>query len=389
MVTDEKSSTDQRLLKRLQEQRRAIEALGRIGPEASSPDRILKYAVAQVSHVTGIDHIKVMRYRPERGDLLVEAGVGWKPGVVGTATMGADYSSPAGRSVLTGVPVIIANILESDEYRYPDLLRKHNVISLLNVPVRIDGKIWGVLEADSVDAHEFDEWDVSFLTATANVMGLCVAQCTAKQKITDASVEIARQRSDFDTLIQELQHRTKNNLQMIVSFITLQTRELPPEVRDRFREVVGRVQAVALAQDMLTTSKKVGSVDFDDYLRTLCANIMPRGPDIVIKVDAQRVSVPIDRAVPAGMVVNELVTNCIKYAFGDNCGHISIRLEPIRNSSEVRISVEDDGKGIEIPPKRGLGLTLVERLAEQIQGSVTYLKTNRGSKTVFCFPVPV
>jgi len=75
--------------------------------EPMSPERLMQNTVAQVSRVTGIRHVKVMRHRPEVGDLLVEAGVGWKPGVVGHATLATDHRSPAGRAIETAAPVAI------------------------------------------------------------------------------------------------------------------------------------------------------------------------------------------------------------------------------------------------------------------------------------------
>jgi two-component sensor histidine kinase len=382
-----KSSDERTLMLRLAEQRRTIEALSRIGPEELSTERLMHHVVAQVSRVTGVERIKIMRFRADRGDLLIVAGVGWKPGVVGSVTLAVDYSSPAGRAFQTAVPLTIEDIRESDEFRLPEVLRDHGIVSLVNVPIMVNGLTWGVLEADSTRPWRFDEWDISFLSIVANIMGICLALCEAKQKGVEARADIARQNMHFDNVIRELQHRVKNNLQMIVAFLTVRTRDLPPEVRQRLNDVIGRVQAVALAHDLLSVSDKASSVEFDDYLRSLCANIVPHRPEYAIEVEAQRLSLPLNRAVPAGLVVNELVTNSIKYAFGNDGGRIIVHLGLTSNASEACISVEDNGKGMDVPPKRGTGLTLVEAFASQIQGRVEYLKVETGSKTVLCFPV--
>jgi len=76
--------TDNHLRERVRQHRRTIEGLSRIGPEGISPGESMQHVVAQVSRVTNVERIKIMRYRPERGDLFIEAGVGWSPGVVGT-----------------------------------------------------------------------------------------------------------------------------------------------------------------------------------------------------------------------------------------------------------------------------------------------------------------
>jgi two-component sensor histidine kinase len=386
MVADDTFADDQKLAVRLLDQRRTIEALSRVGPETLATERLMHHVVAQVSRVTGVERIKIMRYRADRGDLLIVAGVGWKPGVVGNATLAADYSSPAGRAFQTGAPITIENILESDEFSVPDLLREHGIVALVNVPIMINGHAWGILEVDSTRPYKFDQWDISFLSTVANVMGICLSQCEAKQQNAEALAEKARQRAKFDTIIRELRHRVKNNLQMIVSFLTVRTRDLPLEVRHRLNEVIGKVQAVALAHDLLSTSDKASSVNFDDYLRALCANIVHRS-EITIEVEAQHVSMPIDRAVPAGLIVNELVTNSIKHAFGKDGGRITIGFALTSNGSEACVFVEDSGKGMDTLPKRGLGLTLIDGLAQQIQGRIDYVKAETGCKTMISFPV--
>jgi two-component sensor histidine kinase len=381
------SKAAEQTLSRLREYQRTLEALSRIGAEALPPDRLMHHVAAQVSRVTHIERTKVMRYRPDKGDLLIEAGVGWNPGVVGNATLAVDHRSPAGRAFQTATPVAIHNLHESAEFRMPEVLREHGIVSLLNVPVMVNGLTWGILEVDSTRPSSFDEWDVSFLSTFANVLGTSLALHEAKQENIEAQAQRARERAQSEVALRELQHRIKNNLQIIIAFLSLKLKDVSAEVRERLDSVTGRVQAIALAHDLLSIGKQTSSVDFGDYLRSLCANIDPHRPDVAIEVLAQPAEVPIDRAVPAGLVVNELVTNSIKYAFGNNGGRIRIDFAPVSNSSQACVSVEDDGKGMPIPPKKGFGLSLVEALAQQIQGHIEFVKVDTGSRIVLCFPV--
>ena len=125
----------------------------------------MQHACAQISRVTHIKHTKVLRYRPRNGDLLIIAGVGWKPGVVGTATLPMDAASPPGRSIQTGAAVAVEDFANDTEFRVSPLLREHGIVALLNVPIMIDGQSWGVLEVDANKPRAFDEGDIGFLTA--------------------------------------------------------------------------------------------------------------------------------------------------------------------------------------------------------------------------------
>lgn len=379
--------TEDKISGRLRDHRRTIDALTRIAPEGVSRSELLQHVVAQVSRVTNVERIKIMRYRPERGDLLIEAGVGWKPGVVGKVTLAVDYHSPAGQAVQTGTPVAIENLAKAPDVRVPDVLREHDIVALVNVPVMINGQTWGVLEVDSTRPHRFDEWDIGFLRIVANIMGICLAFDEAKQQRLDAMAETTRVRAQYQMMIRELQHRVKNNLQIIIAFLMQQTRDAPDQIRERISVVITRIQAIALAHDLLSVNNEATRVSFDDYLRSVCGNLDVQRTDVTIEVEAERITVPIDRAVPAGLVVNELVTNALKYAFANAGGHIQVHFGAISNGSEVCISVEDNGKGMDLPPKKGLGLTLVEAFAEQIQGRVEYSKADVGSKITLSFPV--
>jgi two-component sensor histidine kinase/putative methionine-R-sulfoxide reductase with GAF domain len=330
-----------------------------------------------------------MQYRPERGDLLLAAGVGWRPGVVGNVSLAVDFRSPAGRAFQTGAPLDIADVRKAPEFRLPDVLREHGIVSLVNVPVMVSSNTWGVLEVDHTEPFTFDKWDMSFLTTVANIMGVCLALYASRQKTIEAAANAAIERAAFRTSIRELQHRTKNNLQIISSLIAMKLRELSPDLRAKFDAVIGRIQAIALAHDQLANTSGASSVRFDDYLRALCANLDPQRSDVAFEVEADAVELPLDRAIPAGLVVNELVTNCLKYAFANSSGKIHIHFSIESHSTEACVSVADTGRGWDVPPAKGTGLSLVEALAQQLQGHVSYPKVEEGAKVVLCFPVAI
>src|SRR3954470_13969035 len=204
---------------------RALATFTLIAAESETVQGLLQNTTAQVSRVTHIRHVKVLRYRPDRGDLLIEAGVGWKPGVVGHVTIASDHSSPPGRSMQTGTPVVIEDLPNDPEYRCPEVLREHGIVSVVNVPVFVSGKHWGVLEVDSMEKTSFDDYDTYSLSIFANILGLSLAQRLAEAEAVAAASKVAKSRSQTDFLLRELQHRMKNNLQVIASFLALQRRQ--------------------------------------------------------------------------------------------------------------------------------------------------------------------
>lgn len=378
-------------LARVLEYQRALSAFSRIASEALPPERLMQHACAQVSRVTHIKRTKVLCYRPDSGDLLIVAGVGWKLGVVGAATLPIDSASPPGRSIQTAAPVIVEDLPNDSEFRLSPLLRDHGIISLLNVPVMIDGQNWGVLEVDASEPRAFDEGDVGFLTTYANMIGMALARYETEQKALRTAQERTQADALWETLVRELQHRTKNNLQTIIAFLSLQRRRASSQdSRDRLTSVMDRVHAIALAHDQLSLREGMSHVEFDDYLRSLCANIDPHRGDVTVQVEAGAATMPLDRAVPAGLIVNELVTNAFKHAFEEGQeGLIRVVFTMDAATGEACITVEDNGKGMGPPREGGLGLTLIEAFAQQLAGRVERDQVEKGTRTRICFPLAI
>jgi two-component sensor histidine kinase len=378
-------------LARVLEYQRALAAFSRVASEALPPERLMHHACAQVSRVTHIRRTKVLRYRPDSGDLLVVAGVGWKPGVIGAATLPIDSASPPGRSIQTAAPVIIEDLPNDREFRLSPLLREHGIVSLLNVPVMIDGQNWGVFEVDAEEPRVFDEGDVGFLTTYANMIGMALARFETEQQALRAAQERTQADALWATLVRELQHRVKNNLQTIISFLSLQRRQADtPASRSGFASVMDRVHAIALAHDQLSLEEGMSYVEFSDYLRSLCANIDPHKRNVTVEVEANAASLPLDRAVPAGLIVNELVTNAFKYAFDEGQeGLIRVVFKMDSETGEACIAVEDNGKGMGAPREAGLGMTLIDAFAQQLAGRVERDPVEKGTRTRVCFPVAI
>jgi len=154
-------------LEKLRRHMRILVDIGRLSGENADRDRFLDQAVLQIARAVEIHHVKILRYRPETSDLLLVAGVGWKPGAVQSATFSSDLRSPPGRAFQTAEPVSIPDFGEQQDYVPSEFLVEHGIVAVSNVPVLIDGAAWGVLEVDSTAARDFKQDTTEFLTAAA------------------------------------------------------------------------------------------------------------------------------------------------------------------------------------------------------------------------------
>jgi PAS domain S-box-containing protein len=182
-------------------------------------------------------------------------------------------------------------------------------------------------------------------------------------------------------LLNEVHHRVKNNLQVIASLLFLQARYTPnPEVKAAFEESQGRVKAMALIHQLLYESKDFSRVRLADYLsrlgQLLAGTYGASGERIKLKVEADDVFTDLTRAIPCGLLVNELVFNSFKYAFPEGRqGQIYIGLRHGLADGRAHLLVRDNGVGLPagLDPRttKTLGLQLVWQLAEQIGATVT------------------
>jgi two-component sensor histidine kinase len=384
-------------LGRLRQHVRILGDLGRLAGISTDLDRFLDHAVLQVARAVEIEHVKILRYRPERGDLLIVAGVGWKPGVVGQAALSADLSSPPGRSFQTAEPIAIRNFTEQAEYRISPILREHGIVSLANAPVLIGGAAWGVLEVDGNRPRDFGHDTVDFLLAAGALIGSCVRRLGAETGHAESVAAAVLDTQYRETLLAEMQHRVKNSFQLILASITLQKRRAAvPEAGRALDRIAERIKAIALAHEQLSPSDTGQAINLAEYLRALCHTLRQQldGIDIDIEIEADEILLAIDRAVSLGLIVNEAVTNAAKYAFGEGGGRIRVALAAGVGYGEARLSIADNGQGMplaegpaEAARPGGSGLRLIAALARKISAQVDQQSSPRGTTIAVQFPV--
>ncbi|MFP4012420.1 MAG: sensor histidine kinase [Spirochaetaceae bacterium] len=177
-----------------------------------------------------------------------------------------------------------------------------------------------------------------------------------------------------EALIREIQHRVKNNLQLIKSMLALQAHAAKgSDARDALSVAERRVQSLADAHNRLLHGEAVTAVDLSDYLGSIARDIVTAaGTSVELEIDVEPISLYIDTAVPCGLIVNELVSNSIQHAFlPGREGHIRVELR--KNNETISLCVRDDGVGAGTHARSrdaSTGLRLVEALASQLGGTM-------------------
>ena len=391
MSGNQPSKTDlSRTLERVRQHQTILVEFARVSAEITDLQRLLAIACQHAARAIGVQHSKVLQYRGDKGDLLMVAGKGWKPGTVGHARFGADMLSPPGRCYQIREPVSIGTINDDPEFRYSSVLKEHGIISLLNGPIAIDGIVWGVLEVDSTEPNAFDGDDQEFLTAFSLILALAVRHRQGQSERERRAEEMGKRLAQAETYMQEQNHRVRNYFQMILSILASRSRRAANEQsRTELEEVMERVTAVGLAHDLLTVESGQSVVNAATYLDALCLGIERGLSDgLRIERDLEPIQLRPDRAVPLGLVLNELVTNCIKYAAKDRTdAFIKVQFRADIGTTEALLRVQDNGPGMGEPRQGSMGLRLVRSLASQLSGRVEVDSSASGTCVTMVFPL--
>ena len=204
-------------------------------------------------------------------------------------------------------------------------------------------------------------------------------------------VRLARDRAE--AMLREVNHRVGNSLQLVSSFMSLQQRHLSDEgARAALREAQARIEAVAHVHRRLYTSGDMERVELDAYLEGLCdelgKSVGPDGASPTITLKAQPIWVSTDQAVSLGVVVTELITNAVKYAYAPGQGgEIRVILEPDAESRRAILTVEDDGPGLgEGTPKgTGLGGKIITAMASGLRSAIEFDQAHKGVRARLAF----
>jgi two-component sensor histidine kinase len=210
-----------------------------------------------------------------------------------------------------------------------------------------------------------------------------------------AEEQIQASLKEKEILLQEIHHRVKNNMTVIASLLDLQMNNTDNNIaKEALQDSQNRVQSMSMIHETLYRSDNLSAIDLKMYLTELGKNIIQNysmGNAVQFKVEAEKIMISLKQASPIGLIINELIANCLKYAFpGDRMGEIGLSLKAIKENG-IEIAVSDNGVGIpddfDLKTADSLGLKLVKLLAEdQLDGSID-MESNNGTKFTIKFNI--
>jgi len=209
---------------------------------------------------------------------------------------------------------------------------------------------------------------------------LVAVRAAGEMQRLDASELLLESLQEKESLLKEIHHRVKNNLQIISSLLRLQAGKIDnPLAKGMLQATQDRVRSMALIHEHLYRSENLAAVDMASYLTSLCQQLfrtLAVTPDkIHLRLELASVSLGVDQAIPCGLLINELVTNAFKHAFpAGRGGEVRVELQPLKDGQGWRLRVADDGVGLppgfDVQTRNSLGLKLIADLTGQLGGTL-------------------
>ena len=265
--------------------------------------------------------------------------------------------------------------------------------SFLSVPLVSTGSNIGVMRLSSTESNAYTPEIVEVVERVASYITPALENARLYEGQKSVEERVRESLREKEILLQEINHRVKNNLQIISSLLNLQSRDISDErVLRSFQTGQDRITAMAMVHEKLYQSEDLATIDFEEYLKSLSSSLIRSyglaSRNIDIGINALNVLLGVDTAIPCGVIVNELVANSLKHAFpGDREGKIDVSF--YEADGQYNMVFRDDGVGLprnlDLNHPSTLGLTIVNALIGQLKGTID-LGSDGGCKISITFP---
>lgn len=266
-------------------------------------------------------------------------------------------------------------------------LQPNNIHALMDIPVRAEGEMIGVICFENVNhTREWTLDEQKFGLVAAQLLSLTI-ESHNKQKAKHALEGAFYEQK---VLLQEVHHRVKNNLSIVASLMNLQAEKATDEYhRQLFIECRNRLDSISAVHELIYKAKSFAQLNFKVYLQKIIEHIAETyqsNKKIKVVNEIEDVNVNISNAIPLALIVNELITNSYKHAFkAKSDGEIKVSLH--EQNGLITLIISDNGKGFmktEIP-KNSIGLDILEGLVEQISGTCQFESNEKGTSYEISF----
>ena len=314
-----------------------------------------------------------------------------------------------GHVAKTGVGEIIPDTSKDDRYKVDDSIR----YSEITVPIISDGKVIGVIDSEHPDKDFYTSMDLEILKTIASMVSVKIDQARAQEKIRkhkeelemrvaestlelqntvdqlkESNEQILQSNKEKETLLKEIHHRVKNNLQIVSSLLNMHANNSVKKVDEEvFRDCQNRILSMSIIHEQLYNKGNLAEIDTKRYIEEISQGLF-KSYDVEgiinLELDLDQVYFDIQKSVPFGLILNELVVNSIKHAFPENSGTIKIALK--ETGKEAILKVEDNGCGYDAKNREpSMGLDLIETLVSQVDGDFSVESTQEGTKNKLSF----
>jgi two-component sensor histidine kinase/putative methionine-R-sulfoxide reductase with GAF domain len=319
-----------------------------------------------------------------------------------------------GNVALTGIPEIITNTQTEERYKVDDTIR----LSEISVPIiSSNQQVIGVIDSEHPELDFYGQIDLEILTTIASMSSSKLQQISYKveleehkaslqgtiieqtqqlkqiiRKLKDTNEELVEKEKEKAILLKEIHHRVKNNLQIVSSLLSLQSSYVE-NVDDKksFLDCQNRILSMSAIHEQLYLKDHFGYIDMKSYIEDLCLRLqtsMVHKKEITFCFDVQNLSFDIDTAVPIGLIITELITNSLKHAFTEPDGKIIVHLAFDSTLGNI-LEIADNGKGFDINTRiDSMGMTIIDTLAEQIEGVLKIQSNKEGTSVRLTFGQP-
>lgn len=256
--------------------------------------------------------------------------------------------------------------------------------------------IFGVIIISIPAGLSEDKDELGLFNELASDISFAIHDILLQKERKSYEEQVLRSLEEKTVLLQEVHHRVKNNLQIISGLIKMQSRSIEDaSARDSLLRCENRIMALAMVHEALYRSESLSEISVREHFINLAQTLVDslaftEYKDIRLKTDIQSISLPINIAIPCSLIINEVISNSIKYAFaGRDSGKISLVF--CTDGDNYYLEISDDGVGVpeefDLEKSKSLGMRLVRRLAvEQLKGRVD-IRVGEGTSFIFVFPI--